>query len=201
MPPINPPSAHDLTEAGAIQALRRGEVAGLEILVLRHQLPAVRAAFLVTGDVRLAEDVVAAAFVQVYDRIAQFDPRRPFRPWFLKIVVNAARRAAERQARYVSLERTASESDFSLAATRLAADSGASPEQQAEDRERRQAVARALAALPPAERAAVIQRYYLGLADNEIAANLAVAPGTVRWYLHNARQRLRKWLRPLIDLT
>jgi RNA polymerase sigma-70 factor (ECF subfamily) len=79
----------------------------------------------------------------------------------------------------------------------MLADLAADPEALAEQASRRQAVRAALRRLPPAERAAVIQRYYLGLRDEQIAANQNCAPGTVRWRLHNARQRLRAWLRPL----
>lgn len=72
-----------MEESRAIDRLRRGDVAGLEFLVRQYQIPALRAAYLITRDSALAQDVVQAAFLKAYERISQFDPNRPFGPWFL----------------------------------------------------------------------------------------------------------------------
>jgi len=42
----------------AIRRIKKGDIGGLEVLVHRHQVRAVRAAFLVTHDEALAEDIV-----------------------------------------------------------------------------------------------------------------------------------------------
>jgi RNA polymerase sigma-70 factor (ECF subfamily) len=72
-----------MDERGAIERLQNGDVSGLELLVRRYQVRAVRTAYLVTRDQSLAEDVVQAAFVKAYERIGQFEARRSFGPWFL----------------------------------------------------------------------------------------------------------------------
>ncbi|MEJ2353507.1 MAG: sigma factor [Anaerolineales bacterium] len=77
-----------MDEIQAIQQLKQGNPAGLEALVKKYQVQAVRAAFLVVWNHELAEDIVQTAFLRVYERIQQFDPQRPFGPWFFKIVVN-----------------------------------------------------------------------------------------------------------------
>ena len=51
---------------------------------------AFQAAFLICHDAALAEDLVQTAFVRTYERIAQFDDRRAFGPWFIRGVVNDA---------------------------------------------------------------------------------------------------------------
>jgi len=48
--------------------------------------------------------------------------------------------------------------------------------------------------LPPRQRAAVALRYWDGLPDAEIAAQLGCSEGTVRGYIHRALQRLRAGL-------
>ena len=53
------------------------------------------------------------------------------------------------------------------------------------------AVREALCKLSPQQRAAVVQRYYLGLSEREMSAELGCAPGTVKWHLNSARQRLK----------
>jgi RNA polymerase sigma-70 factor (ECF subfamily) len=58
----------------------------------------------------------------------------------------------------------------------------------------------AVQALPPDQRAAIVLRYYLDLSEAEMAERLDCPPGTVKWRLHAARQRLRTllptWLQP-----
>ncbi len=95
-----------MDEREAISRLRQGEISGLEILVRLYQNEATRIAQLITRDREVAEDVVQSAFVRVYERIEQFDPERPFAPWFFRIVSNDAVRAAQQSSRQVSSETT-----------------------------------------------------------------------------------------------
>jgi RNA polymerase sigma-70 factor (ECF subfamily) len=178
-------------ERQAIALLKQGQVAGLETLVQLYQLRALRAAYLVVGDRALAEDVVQSAFLRAYDRIGQFDTGRPFGPWFLRSVVNAAIKAGARQARLVGLDPgDEDDEDVSALASRLA-DQAPGPEEQAELGETRAQVWRALGRLSPAQRGAVVLRYYLDLSESEMAARLERSPGTIKWTLHAARERLR----------
>lgn len=189
-----------LDETHAIAALKRGDLAGLEVLVRRYQVRAIRAAYLIVRDRPLAEDLVQTAFLRAYDRIGQFDSRRPFGPWFLRSVVNDAIKAAARQARQRSLDAPAGEAadDDAALLAELLADPGPGPEALAETAEVRQAVWRALGALPPAERGAIVRRYYLDHSEREMAAELQAPPGTIKWRLHRARERLRAWLGPAL---
>ena len=96
-----------MDERDAVARLRNGDLGGLEALVARCRVRALRAAFLVTRDRALADDVVSAAFLKAYDRIGSFDTHRPFGPWFLRIVVNDASTAVASRDRDVSLEQGA----------------------------------------------------------------------------------------------
>ena len=177
-----------MDERRAIERLKRGDPGGLEALVKAHQVRAVRAAYLICRDRALAEDVVQAAFVKVYEKIGQYDASRPFAPWFTKIVVNDAVKAASRR------ERTARHgSDDPIV---LLADPETGPHDLAEEAEERRRVWAALEKLPPAQRAAIVQRYYLGMSEAEMARGEASPPGTIKWRLHAARKRLSELLRP-----
>jgi RNA polymerase sigma factor (sigma-70 family) len=91
-----------MDEQEAVRRLKKGDSRGLECLVLAHQVRAIRTAYLITGDRGLAEEVVQEAFLRAYRSIGTFDPKRPFEPWFLRSVVNAAVRLARRSgARFV----------------------------------------------------------------------------------------------------
>lgn len=182
-----------MDEREAIARLRRGDWAGLEPLVSHYHLSAVRTAYLVIHDRALAEDLVQAAFLRAAERIGQFDPERPFGPWFLRGVVNDAVKAATRGRREQSLDSDAAAEARLLA---LAEDWAAGPEAAAEQAERTDAIRAALAALSPEQRGLVARRYYLGLTDNELAHELGVPLGTVKSRLHAARERLRRLLQP-----
>lgn len=164
-----------MDERKAIEQLKRGDIQGLETLVRAYQVQAVRAACLVTHDRGLAEEIVQAAFLRSYERIEQFDVDRSFGPWFLRIVVNDAVKAAARRRRTVPLE--------------------------AEAEEARQAVWTALGQLPPMQRGAIVLRYYLGLGEAEMAERWACPRGTVKWRLYAARERLRTLLHRLRPRT
>jgi RNA polymerase sigma factor (sigma-70 family) len=83
-------------EQAAVSLLRAGSISGLEVLVCLHQARALRAAYAITHNQAAAEDVVAEAFLRAFERIGGFDPKRPFGPWFLRIVVNLSIKEADR---------------------------------------------------------------------------------------------------------
>ena len=88
----------------AIQRLKRGDIGGLHVLVDRYQVRAARAAYLITQDTAMAEDIMQNAFLRVYDRIDQFDLTRPFEPWLMRIVINLALQTIGSQRRLVDLD-------------------------------------------------------------------------------------------------
>lgn len=177
-----------MKEQEAITCLKHGNIAGLETIVHLYQIKAVRTAYLITHDLDLAEEVVQEAFLRVYERIGQFDSRRPFAPWFLRIVVNAAVKAARRSQRYLPIE-TLNRNERTALDERLF-DIDPEMDDQVAARILRDRVWEALTNLTPKQRAAIVLRYYLGMDDVEMANELNVALGTVRWRLHAARERL-----------
>ncbi|TAK27879.1 MAG: sigma-70 family RNA polymerase sigma factor [Chloroflexota bacterium] len=178
-----------MDESQAITLLKQGQIGGLETLVRTYQVQALRAAFLITRDHPLAEDIVQAAFLRVYERIHQFDALRPFGPWFLRIVINDAIKAAARRERWVSLDDAIERGEVDLAD--LVADPYPGPEELIERAEVRQAVGDALGKLSPQQRAVIILRYYRCLPEAEIADRLGYPQGTIKWWLHDVRRRLR----------
>jgi RNA polymerase sigma-70 factor (ECF subfamily) len=171
-------------EAAATQALQMGDIAGLEALVRLHQRQALKVALHITANRAMAEDVVADAFVTVFDRIGQFDPRRPFAPWFYRIVVNAALKAVSRQA----MQLPGSEALLAVQSHPT------SPEQDAIRHEERDAVIASIQRLPAKQRAVVTLRYYLDMDETTIGKTMGIPTGTVKWRLHAARRKLRSAL-------
>jgi len=184
-----------LDEQTAIRRMKRGDISGLAVLVKRYEVRAVRTAYLITHDRALAEDVVQNTFLRIYQRIDQFDDQRPFAPWFMRSVANAAIQAARKQQRVLSLDASApNAADAHVTFADMLPDPTPGPDAAAEMAELRGAVWDALTRLSPEQRAAVVLRYYLGLSDDEMSDKLDCAPGTVRWRLHAARKQLRALL-------
>lgn len=170
----------------AIQRLKDGDSTGLEVLVHEYQLRAIRTAFLITGDRGLAEEVVQETFLRLYRSIRGFDESRPFEPWFLRGVVNAALKLVKRSNRELPLESPESEQAFHRLAAQLE-----SPQAQVEAAETEREVQQALDRLSPRQRSVIVQRYFLEMSEAEMAAASGTAAGTIKWLLNAARQRLR----------
>ena len=184
-----------MDEREAISRLKQGDVKGLETLVSKYQVEAIKAAYLITGDRYAAEDVVATAFLRVYERFHQFDSTRPFRPWFLRIVANDAIKVVSRRSRQVSLDHT--REDAELALRDVLSSQGPGPEDLAERAELRRKVWEAIQSLPPSQRSVIVLRYYLGLKQSEVSEQLGSSPGAVKRYLHEGRRHLRTLLESL----
>jgi RNA polymerase sigma-70 factor (ECF subfamily) len=183
----------------AIVQLKGGDIGGLAVLVKRYQTPAIETAYLITHDLALAEDVVQDVFLQVSRSIGHFDLSRPFRPWLMRSVVNAAVKAAQRESRDLALDSPLAGGDGqnALPLSEFLLDGAPGPDDVLDQTELEATVEEALCRLAPEQRAAIVLRYYLDLSDDEISAQLDCAPGTVRWRLHTARKQLGVWLRHL----
>lgn len=176
----------------AIARLKAGDISGLETLVERYQIEAVQAAVLITGDRELAEDIVQSAFLRIFEKIQGFDETYPFRPWFMRIVVNDAIKAAVRRWRQISLSDEDDEKCTAVVESLLAC--SLEPEDIVEQREVAAALRQAIARLAPSQRASIVLHYFLNLSTAETAEKLGCSPGTLRWHLFTARARLQNLL-------
>lgn len=171
----------------AISRIKQGDLNGLESLVKRYQVQAVHAAYLIVYDRALAEDVAQTAFIKVVERIHQFDVGRPFAPWFFRIVVNDAIKAAKKQKRHVTLEES-DESTLQLAEWLTNPD--LQPERWIEQKETRDNILKAVQSLPPDQRAVIVMRYFLDMSEADMVEKMDRPLSTIKWWLRDARQRL-----------
>jgi len=171
----------------AILCLKRGDLGGLEILMQRYQVKATRAAFLITHDEASAQDVVQETFIRIYQRIHQFDESHPFEPYLMRSVINASLNTVRGSGRFASLDDDSNQLENLL-------DRAASVESQVEFAQLQREILDVLSKLPARQRAVIVQRYYLEMSEQEMASTLDAAPGTVKWLLNAARERLRRLL-------
>jgi RNA polymerase sigma-70 factor (ECF subfamily) len=168
-----------------VERARRGDTAAFEELVLAYQSLAFRTAFVIAGDAADAEEAAQDAFVKAHRALGRFRSGEPFRPWLLAIVANEARNRRRTRGRRAA-----------LALRAAVAEPGAAedPEGAALATERRERLLTAVERLRDDDRDVLACRYFLELSEEETAAALGIARGTVKSRTHRALARLQEEL-------
>jgi RNA polymerase sigma factor (sigma-70 family) len=132
------------------------------------------------GDVEDARDACQDTMLRAQVAFARLRPGSNPRAWLFRIATNAARTTGRRRARRA---RRAAD----VAPDGLPSAPGASPEHRDDLR----AVARAVDALPPRQRAALMLRRFHDLAYADIAASLGGSEAAARANVYQAVRKLR----------
>jgi len=184
-PSVQPPGGSPRIENEAELATRArgGDRVAFGQLVERFAPQARRVARAVLQDPHDAYDAAQDAFLAALVKLDQYDPRRPFGPWLMRIVANAAtdrrRRRTVRQVEPLAPELTGG---------------GPRPDREAEQSALGDRLRAALAELPERRRIAVVLFDVEGYSHSEIAQILGIPEGTVRSEVFHARRRLRELL-------
>ena len=152
-------------------------------VVRTHSARVYRLAYRLTGDRHDAEDLTQEVFVRVFRSLSSYTPGT-FEGWLHRITTNLFLDSVRRKSK-IRFEGLADD-----AADRLAGKEP-TPAQAFFDSHLDADIERALAALAPEFRAAVVLCDIEGLSYEEIAATLGVKLGTVRSRIHRGRSQLR----------
>jgi RNA polymerase sigma-70 factor (ECF subfamily) len=205
----------DAAAASAVKALQAGgQLDGAREryaeLVARHQRRASRIAYHYLRDSAEADEAVQDAFVKAYQHLASFREELPFDVWFTRILINGcldrikartrrerwllpmSGKAGSRAAAVPAAGSDAGPSERDL--TERVAAAGLSPEQALLGRERRRAIAAALAKLPERQRSVFVLSHVEGRTSREVSALTGLNESTVRVHLFRAIRKLRTLL-------
>jgi RNA polymerase sigma-70 factor (ECF subfamily) len=171
------------TDAELVGRTLAGDRSAFGILVERYSASVRRVARAVLGDPDDADDAAQDAFLAALVKLRQYDPQRPFGPWLMRVVANAA--TDRRRRRTV---RRVDPLDGHLVA------GGPAPDVEMQRRALGQQLRQALAALPERRRTAVVLFDVEGYSHAEIGRILGVPEGTVRSEVFHARRALRALL-------
>jgi RNA polymerase sigma-70 factor (ECF subfamily) len=154
-----------------------------EEVVHEHSARVYRLAYRLTGNVHDAEDLTQEVFVRVFRSLSTYTPGT-FEGWLHRITTNLFLDQVRRKKRirFDALSDDASE--------RLPGREP-DPSRAYDDTHLDDDVQRALDALPPDFRAAVVLCDIEGLSYEEVAATLGIKLGTVRSRIHRGRSQLR----------
>jgi RNA polymerase sigma factor (sigma-70 family) len=167
-----------------IRAAQTGDDTAFEDLMVLTERRVAQIAWAILGDSEDVKDAVQETFMRLYRFLGRYDASRDFSAWLARITVNVCRDSLRRRSRgFEPLENApAPESSDPRADEELI------------HRTELALLRRAIDALPPKERLAVILREVEGMPTNEVATALGSTVTTVRVQISRARAKLRAWM-------
>lgn len=182
-------------DAVLIRRTQDGDRAAFDELIARHSKRAYQYAFRLTSNPEEASDVVADAFIRVYNSMQNFRGQSAFTTWLYRIITNCFLdlRKRERNRQHVSLE--AQLTTDSGEVTRQIEDDAPGPDDEAFKNAREEVVQRALTQLAEYQKAMLILYHVEMKSYEEIAETLDLPIGTVKSRLNRARLSLREALK------
>lgn len=184
------------TDAELVRRVVAGDTGAYGELVRRHQSMVYAIVSRITADKDDADDVAVEVFTQAYKSLSSFQSKSTFSTWLYRIAVNRAIRYSKQRSRRGAV--SVDDPDSRLMDTLTSPDSNR-PESVLSDKERREAVRKAVSELPEKHRLVVILHYFSGLSCEQTAETLGCSVGTVWSRLHHACNKLKDRLDWLSD--
>ena len=186
-----------LTDQDVVLRARSGQDAAYRELIRRYERPVFALLFRMVRDRELAEDLAQETFVKALNAIESYRPEFKFSSWIFKIANNAAiDHLRRRELDTLSLDGSPhAETPEAMQATALQIGARQeSPLDTVEAKELGSAIEAAIGSLRPEYRSCILLRHVEGRAYEEIAEMLNLPLGTVKTYIHRARNELRQSL-------
>ena len=185
------------TDQEVVALARHGQEAAYRELVCRYERPVFSLVYRMVRDRELAEDLAQETFVKALNAIESYRPEFKFSSWIFKIANNAAiDHLRRRELDTLSLDGSPhAETPEAIEATALQiGDRQETALEEVEARELGGEIETAIARLRPEYRSCILLRHVDGRAYEEIAEILGLPLGTVKTYIHRARNELRLML-------
>jgi RNA polymerase sigma-70 factor (ECF subfamily) len=157
-----------------------GDRAAARLLVARHVDKLLALARRMLGDGAEAEDAVQDTFLKLWIHAARWQPGgAKFETWLFRVAINAC------------YDRLRKRGHVSLDEAPEAADPGPSPERALQNIELSKSLQKALDALPPRQRAAILLCHYEGRGNVDAAEILGISVEAMESLLSRGRRALR----------
>ena len=167
-------------DLGVLRKAQRGDERAFSIIVRMYEQPVYNYVLRLTGDRVLSEDLTQEVFLRVYQGLPSFSLRSRFTTWLFQVTKNRVLdelRAMERRPRAL-----------------VALDDIPPLEVMDAPLERTEtidAVWRAVEALNPDLKMALLLRDVVGLSYTEIAETLEITLATVKWRIYKSREEVQ----------
>ncbi len=196
-PREQPSNLNGASDQAVVARAKQGDEAAFREILRRYERPVFALLYRMVRDRALAEDLAQETFIKILNGIGSYRPEFKFSSWVFKIANNAAidhlrRRSVDTISLHGSPDAVTPER---MAATALnLPDRGETPLEELEARELGSAIERAIGKLRPEYRSCILLRHVEGHSYEEIAEMLDLPLGTVKTYIHRARNELRDYL-------
>jgi RNA polymerase sigma-70 factor (ECF subfamily) len=186
-----------LSDQEVVLQAREGLEAAYRELIRRYERPIFSLIYRMVRDRALAEDLSQETFIKALNAIDSYRPEYKFSSWIFKIANNAAiDQIRRRELDTLSLDgspHATTPDEIEATALQVSA-RGLSPLEALESSELGGQIEQAIGRLRPEYRSCILLRHVEGLAYEEIAELMNLPLGTVKTYIHRARNELRDLL-------
>jgi RNA polymerase sigma-70 factor, ECF subfamily len=179
MPNVQRPRDLEVDDRILVQAAQDGDVDAFAALVRRYQAAVYRVALRMLGSEADAQDAAQESFVRAWRGLGRFRSESAVSTWLYRIVT---RRCLD----LIAARRPTQDLD------EIELDTGVDLVESVEQRERLEAVTRAISALPGEQRAALVLREFEGLPYGEVADVLNTSVPAIKGRIHRARLAVLK---------
>jgi RNA polymerase sigma-70 factor, ECF subfamily len=191
------PDLATATDQEVVADARDGRQAAYRELVRRYERPIFSLIYRMVRDRELAEDLAQETFVKALNAVESYRPEFKFSSWIFKIANNVAiDHLRRRELSTLSLDgspHAATPEAIQATALQLG-DKQETALEELEARELGGEIEQAIGRLRPEYRACILMRHVEGRPYEEIATMLDLPLGTVKTYIHRARNELRQYL-------
>lgn len=175
----------------------KGREGAFRELLTRYERPVFSLIYRMVRDRTLAEDLAQEAFIRAFNAIGSYKTSYKFSNWIFKIANNhTIDHLRKRKLDTVSIDGSPhASSQDEVESTRLVVESSSeSPQEFVENKELGGQIEAAIGELRPEYKSVILLRHVEGYAYDEIADIMELPLGTVKTYLHRARNELKNRL-------
>lgn len=169
-------------EGDWLQKANQGDQDAFANIVETYQRPVYNLCYRMLGEAQEAEDAAQETFWRAYQNLRRYDPSRSFATWLLSIAAHYCI-DQQRKRRFNTLS-------LDILPDEDVPDPAPNPEKVFNQLDQKGQLQKLLGKLGPADRAAIILRYWYDFSEEEIARTLSLTVSAVKSRLFRARKEL-----------
>jgi RNA polymerase sigma-70 factor (ECF subfamily) len=188
----------EISEKELILKAQNGNQAAFEQLIYNYDKAVLSIAMKFIRDSDDAKDIYQEVFVRVYRSLKKFEFRSEFSTWLFRITTNVCLtyKSRKKEQFMVPLQEEFEEDNSEFGKVELVSNEN-SPEEESLSNDLQTFIGNAVDSLSERQRITFVLKHYEGYKIREIAEMLNCKEGTVKKYLFDAINNLRKKLKPL----